>query len=198
MCDLSANPAGAIGRSYSLLRAGGTRRRYLYSLIVAVGAFGANFTPLSAAEISAISSSRVVLEGEILSGDYDKLRNLIDPNAYPQVGVGGIGGDWYGDRYDEIYLASPGGSLSEAMKIGRLVRALRWQTIVPSPFNTNPYIHPEKLIANLHLKNPNLTTCAPVHVSLFLLLEHTDKRITSTLTRILFSAFTDPTLQIVS
>src|SRR5262249_29956044 len=143
MHDPLAHPAGAMSRC--LLRARGTRRCYFYALIAAIGAFGAKFAPLSAAETRAISSSRVVLEGEIQSGDYDKLRNLVDPNAGTQVGVGGIGGDWYGDKYDEIYLASPGGSLAEAMKIGRLVRALRWQTIVPSPFNTNPYIHPEKL-----------------------------------------------------
>ena len=108
--------------------------------------------PLSAAEISAISPVRVVLEGEIKTGDYDKLRNLIDPNSPVKVGVGGVGGDWYVDTYREIYLASPGGNVAEAMKIGRLLRALRWETIVPGVI-TNPNIKPEKIFKDNQLKN---------------------------------------------
>jgi hypothetical protein len=46
-----------------------------------------------------------VLEGEIQPGDFDKLRILVDPNAETSVGVGGVGGDWYRDKYSEIYLA---------------------------------------------------------------------------------------------
>lgn len=88
-------------------------------------------------------------------GDYDKLRNLVDPNAEIQDGAGGVDGDWYGDTYKEIYLASPGGDLAEAIKIGRLVRALRWETTVPSRF-TNPYIKPETIFAKHHLKNPKV------------------------------------------
>lgn len=114
---------------------------------------GCTSAPLSAAEISAISPARVVLEGEIKTGDYDKLRNLIDPNSPVKVGVGGVGGDLYGDTYREIYLASPGGNVAEAMKIGRLLRALRWETIVPAAF-TNPNIKPEKIFEDNQLKNP--------------------------------------------
>jgi hypothetical protein len=91
-----------------------------------------------------------VLEGEIQPGDFDKLRILVDPNAETSVGVGGVGGDWYRDKYSEIYLASPGGFVVEAMKIGRLVRALRWESIVPSPI-TNPYIKPETIFSKNQL-----------------------------------------------
>jgi hypothetical protein len=44
----------------------------------------------------------------------------------------------------------PGGFVVEAMKIGRLVRALRWESIVPSPI-TNPYIKPETIFSKNQL-----------------------------------------------
>jgi hypothetical protein len=56
-----------------------------------------------------------VLEGTIEAGDYDKLRRLI----------------FEGHGVLEIYLASPGGELAEAMKIGQLVRSLKLVTIAP-------------------------------------------------------------------
>src|SRR5262249_1060165 len=46
---------------------------------------------------------------------------------------------------NEIFLASPGGDVAEAMKIGHLIRALKLKTIVPSrwgpglPANYNPF-----------------------------------------------------------
>lgn len=65
----------------------------------------------------------LILEGKIEPGDYDKLRRFIDEDCggYPR----------------NIYLASPGGDLIEAMKIGRLVRTLRWETKVPSDLPSN-------------------------------------------------------------
>lgn len=60
----------------------------------------------------------LVLEGTIAPGDYEKLIKFIGescPDACPSA----------------IYLASPGGSLAEAIKIGRLVRAMRLKTQVP-------------------------------------------------------------------
>jgi hypothetical protein len=123
-------------------------RRYCCALLAAIAAQGVDLVQLSAAEITAINASQVVLEGEIEPGDYAKLRNLVDPNA-----DSGVGGDWFGDTYDDIYLASPGGSLLEAMKIGRLVRALRWRTAVPETI-TNPYVKPETVFKKLQLKNP--------------------------------------------
>jgi hypothetical protein len=55
------------------------------------------------------------LEGEILPGDFEKLKNVIVNN----------------DGARDIYLASPGGDLSEAMKIGRLIRSLKISTTAP-------------------------------------------------------------------
>lgn len=72
-------------------------------------------------------SGNVILEGKIETGDYEKLLTVFD--------------DWCGMDFrgkpgcaSGIYLASPGGDLIEAMKIGRLVRTLRLETYVPSDF----------------------------------------------------------------
>jgi hypothetical protein len=62
------------------------------------------------------SGTSVVLEGAIEAGDFDRFKNFV-------VGSGHI---------REIYLASPGGNLAEAIKIGLLVRHLDLSTVVPS------------------------------------------------------------------
>ena len=60
-----------------------------------------------------------VLEGTIEPGDFEKVRRFIFD------GHGAL----------EIYLASPGGDLSEAMKIGHLLRALKVTTVLPANFS---------------------------------------------------------------
>jgi hypothetical protein len=72
-------------------------------------------------------ATNVILEGKVETGDYDKLLKLIDEDC----------GD-YKNCNIVIYLASPGGNLIEAMKIGRLVRKLRLETEVPSDL-PSPY-----------------------------------------------------------
>jgi len=62
----------------------------------------------------------LILEGKIVKGDYDKLRNFLSSKSNFEKISGGV------------FLASPGGSITEAMKIGRLVRALRLSTDAPS------------------------------------------------------------------
>jgi hypothetical protein len=71
----------------------------------------------------------IILEGTIVPGDYDKLRKLINENCPSR--------SWNDSCPSEIYLASPGGSVTEAVKIGRLVRALRYATQVPSDLPGN-------------------------------------------------------------
>jgi len=61
-----------------------------------------------------LSSAEVVIEGKIESGDCSKLGNFISSEGARRV-----------------YLASPGGSLFEAIEIGRLIRALKMETMVP-------------------------------------------------------------------
>jgi hypothetical protein len=70
-----------------------------------------------------LSEPTVVLEGTIEAGDLDKLRRLI----LDQYGLA-----------NEIYLASPGGDVAEAIKIGRFVRSARLGTIVPADLTKPP------------------------------------------------------------
>jgi hypothetical protein len=81
-----------------------------------------------AAEIT--MGQTVVLEGKIEPGDYDKIRDSLviarDYDPVPECPATYLDG-----CPDEIYLASPGGDVAEAMKIGRLVRTLGWSAIVP-------------------------------------------------------------------
>ncbi len=83
----------------------------------------------------------IILEGTIVSGDYDKLRKLVEENCFAK---------YYNACAHEIYLASPGGSLAEAMKIGRLVRALRLGTQVPVEGSTDLL---QSFVAALKLKD---------------------------------------------
>jgi hypothetical protein len=83
-----------------------------------------------------------ILEGTIVARDYDKLRKLVDedcPAKYYNSGCASA-----------IYLASPGGSVAEAMKIGRLVRTLRWETKIPD--DVPPDLR-SKTVAALKLKD---------------------------------------------
>jgi len=92
--------------------------------------------PVSSAEIRhtkpeeivtlGVGGANLIFEGKIEAGDYDKLLSVIDRDCANDNCLPGI------------LLASPGGDLSEAMKIGRLVRKLRLETHapaeVPSPY----------------------------------------------------------------
>jgi len=100
----------------------------------------------------------VVLEGQIEAGDYDKLRDfLLVKRDYEE-------GDFrcsaiYDDSSfcpEEIYLASPGGDVAEAMKIGRLVRALGWTATVPTREFNSPAgsFNHENEIKRYDLGNP--------------------------------------------
>ena len=64
--------------------------------------------------------ARAVFEGEIEAGDFEKFRNFLDRN-----------------NIVELYLASPGGNVGEALRIGLLTRLLNLSTIVPSKGMTN-------------------------------------------------------------
>ena len=79
-------------------------------MAAAIAAWATSIAPLDAADIKdGFALGEVVLEGTIASGDYDKLLSFVDAND----------------------LASLGGSVTEAIKIGRLVRALKLETIIP-------------------------------------------------------------------
>jgi hypothetical protein len=101
--------------------------------------------PVRGAEITeiALPPADLILEGTIAPGDYDKIIKRLEI----------INADCPNSCARSIYLASPGGSLIEAMKIGRLVRTLRWETVVPSPI-TNPYVNPNHIFEKEQLQDP--------------------------------------------
>ncbi len=116
MHDLSAEPASGLARRHArILGLRGPTGRYCGRLAAAIAACVASVAPLDAADIKdGFGLGEVVLEGTIASGDYNKLLSFVDAN-----------------EARSIYLASPGGSVTEAIKIGRLVRALKLETIIP-------------------------------------------------------------------
>ncbi len=86
-------------------------------IIAAVSVCATRVASVYAAEIKVGVQQRdeMVLEGNIEAGDYSKILNHIREN-YPR----------------SIYLASPGGNVAEAIKIGRLIRALNLETAIPA------------------------------------------------------------------
>jgi hypothetical protein len=88
---------------------------YFCRVIAAIAACAVGAAMADAAEIKADRTREgVILEGKIEAGDFDKLRNF-----------------YFREGAINIFLASPGGDLAEAMKIGRLVRELKLTTAVP-------------------------------------------------------------------
>jgi hypothetical protein len=96
-------------------------------VIIAITAFivsnAATNTAARAADIRISKSPicNIIIEGDIVPGDYEKLENLINEH-WPS---------YWSSGPSEICLASPGGNVSESMKIGRLIRKLRLDTKVP-------------------------------------------------------------------
>jgi hypothetical protein len=99
-------------------------------LIAALAICITTAVPLDAAEIKAGNySGLVVMKGNIETGDYEKLRRFITE----------------GDGTSSLYLASPGGNVAEAMRIGRLVRALRLETQIPGRARDEEIIVPKSI-----------------------------------------------------
>lgn len=63
-----------------------------------------------------LQNQSFVIEGEIEPGDYDKLEALVSSKG------------WY---VHTVTIGSRGGDIEEALKIGRLIREMRFATIVP-------------------------------------------------------------------
>jgi hypothetical protein len=100
----------------------------------------------------------LVLEGKIVRGDYDKLREFLGIKSNFDKISGGV------------FLASPGGDVIEAIKIGRLIRTLRLSTDAPSGPPTGNAKFGESLIKANHLVNPRTnylcaSACFFVYVS---------------------------------
>lgn len=101
--------------------------------LIAFTAFAVSIAPLRAAEIRGDMGNGVVFEGKIEAGDYTRLSSVYFEKRSNQFYVGA-------PLANEIYLASPGGDLAEAIKIGHLVRMLKLHTVVPSgEYPRGPY-----------------------------------------------------------
>jgi hypothetical protein len=84
----------------------------------------------------------LVLEGQIVSGDYDRLRNFLSSKSnFDKISNG-------------VFIASQGGNVVEAMKMGRLIRTLRLSTDAPSGPATGIPRFGESLIQPYNLVNP--------------------------------------------
>jgi hypothetical protein len=69
----------------------------------------------------------IVIEGEIMKGDYERFIKKIEQNK------GKIG---------KVYIFSPGGNFSEAIEIGRAIRRLELTTVIPESEYGHPQCNP--------------------------------------------------------
>jgi len=110
-------------------------RRYCKRLVVILRLMAVASIFLSATQhSSAMEQPRVfrgalLVEGKFEKGDYERLREfLANKNNFDKIHSG-------------VFLASPGGYIGEAIKIGRLIRSLRLSTDGPS----GPPAGPERI-----------------------------------------------------
>jgi hypothetical protein len=127
------------------------------------------FAALTLASLVGVTSARaledvkvfrgvLVLEGKIEAGDFDKVRSFLGNKANFERINGGV------------FAASPGGNLVEAIKIGRLIRALRLSTEAPSGPPTDARRFSQPVIAPNNLVNPRInyqcsSACFFIYVS---------------------------------
>ncbi len=114
--------------------------------------------PSKALEALKVYRGVLVLEGKIVAGDDLKLREFLGTKSNFDKISGGV------------FLASPGGNLEEAMKIGRLIRALRLSTDAPLGAAMGHVKFGEPLIKPSHLVDPKAnylcaSACFLVYVS---------------------------------
>jgi len=88
----------------------------LVALLVSGPAWGAEILAPAVHQTGDGHIPRISIEGPIEKGDYEKFRGIVRNT---------------GGQYTGIVLASPGGDLIEAMKIGSLIRRMRFWTKAP-------------------------------------------------------------------
>lgn len=114
---------------------------FFLSILTVWLALGA--VPAAALEAPRVFRGVLVIEGKIVAGDYDRLRSFLSDRAtFDKIGNG-------------VFLASPGGDLREAIRIGRLIRALQLSTSAPSgPAEGRKF--GEALIGPYDLRDPRM------------------------------------------
>jgi hypothetical protein len=107
--------------------------------------------PSAAIENLKLVRGILILEGKIKKGDYIKVREFLS-NASNFEKMNG-----------EVFLASPGGNIFEALQIGYLIRHLRLSTDAPSvPSRPPPIVRDSdsEAIRPFELTNPKYYQCA--------------------------------------
>ena len=95
-------------------------RRSVVFLVVGLIACMCGATRSVALDHLRVFRGSLILEGKIETGDYASVRNFLrDESNFKKISNG-------------VFLASPGGNVREALKIGYLVRALQLSTDAPS------------------------------------------------------------------
>ena len=104
--------------------------------------------PLAALETPKIVRGVLILEGKIESGDYLTVRNFLsEPSNFKKM-------------TGEVFLASQGGNVSEALQIGYLIRHLRLSTDAPSRPPPATRSSGNEIIRPSDLTNPRHYQCA--------------------------------------
>lgn len=118
--------------------------RNSFALTLATIAFGLLLGAERSAAFEELKVFRgvLVLEGKIGPGDYDKLRKFLGQKSNFDKISGGV------------FLASPGGSITQAMKMGRLIHNLRLATDAPSGPQTGIPKFGQSVITPGNLKDP--------------------------------------------
>jgi hypothetical protein len=104
--------------------------------------------PSAALESLKVVRGVLILEGKIESGDYTTVRNFLsEPSNFKKM-------------TGEVFLASQGGNVSEALQIGYLIRHLRLSTDAPS--RPPPAVRSSggEIIRPIDLTNPRHYHCA--------------------------------------
>jgi hypothetical protein len=107
----------------------------------------ATLAPSKALEKPKVYRGMLILEGIIEPGDYFSVRNFLSKKSNFQKISGGV------------FLASPGGHINEAMKIGHLIRALQLSTDAPPGPRRGALAFGEPAITRNNLVNPNNYLC---------------------------------------
>jgi len=111
--------------------------------------------PSKALEEPKIAGGVLILEGKIVAGDYNTVRKFLSVKSTFDKISGGV------------FLASPGGNLQEAVKIGSLIRSLGLSTTAPSGPPTGRRQYGESRIRPDDLRDANDYLCTSACFLLF-------------------------------
>jgi len=122
--------------------------RFFTPIAIAIFWLAAGTSSGTALENLRVFRGVLILEGKIESGDFLSVRNFLrDESNFKKISGG-------------VFLASPGGNVLEALKIGRLIRELRLSTEAPASPPPDRRDVSAPLIRGRDLANPRVYDCA--------------------------------------